>query len=344
MAQKPAGQEPGSSDACLALGANVQIINLNTGAHYNVQLAKIVEPFNDETVRLAVTLNGGLKKLALKSCNAKLVVSTASLEVRSEPVAHRTPKAMQLPELFNSVVEHLDHANLLSLRAACKQIQLQANAARNWGPARMTLEMYLSQCNETQALWLKRVRSNSGAFKIAPLLVRKCRAVFRAAMQPDQDGRLFLYAADELRADKDFVLATIGQKWSVLRYVDKSLRDDSDVVLAAVRRDAGSFRDASTRLRSDRNFILAAVKQNGLVLQHLNKFNQDDTDVVRAAVLQNAASWFYASARLRSSKKLVKEMVQHSPFMFEHLPRRWQTQESIRRLVYKPFWLDVHPS
>ena len=74
MAQKPAGQEPGSSDACLALGANVQIINLNTGAHYNVQLAKIVEPFNDETVRLAVTLNGGLKKLALKSCNAKLVV------------------------------------------------------------------------------------------------------------------------------------------------------------------------------------------------------------------------------------------------------------------------------
>ena len=80
------------------------------------------------------------------------------------------------------------------------------------------------------------------------------------------------------------------------------------------------------------------------LLQYLNKFNQDDTDVVRAAVLQNAASWFYASARLRSSKKLVKEMVQHSPFMFEHLPRRWQTQESIRRLVYKPFWLDVHPS
>ena len=343
MAQKPAGQEPGSSDACLALGANVQIINLNTGAHYNVQLAKIVEPFNDETVRLAATLNGGLKKRALKSCNAKLVVSTASLEVRSEPVAHRTPKAMQLPELFNSVVEHLDHANLLSLRAACKQIQLQANAARNWGSARMTLEMYLSQCNETQALWLKRVRSNSGAFKIAPLLVRKCRAVFRAAMQPDQDGSLFLYAADELRADKDFVLATIGQKWSVLRYVDKSLRDDSDVVLAAVRRDAGSFRDASTRLRSDRNFILAAVKQNGLVLQHLNKFKRDDTDVVRAAVLQNAASWFCASARLRSSKDLVKEMVQQSPFMFEHLPRRWQTQE-IRRLVYKPFWLDVHLS
>lgn len=339
MAQKPAGQEPGSSDACLALGANVQIINLNTGAHYNVQLAKIVEPFNDETVRLAATLNGGLKKRALKSCNAKLVVSTASLEVRSEPVAHRTPKAMQLPELFNSVVEHLDHANLLSLRAACKQIQLQANAARNWGSARMTLEMYI----ETQALWLKRVRSNSGAFKIAPLLVRKCRAVFRAAMQPDQDGRLFLYAADELRADKDFVLATIGQKWSVLRYVDKSLRDDSDVVLAAVRRDAGSFRDASTRLRSDRNFILAAVKQNGLVLQHLNKFQRDDTDVVRAAVLQNAASWFCASARLRSKPYLVKEMVQQSPFMFEHLPRRWQTQE-IRRLVYKPFWLDVHLS
>ncbi len=339
MAQKPAGQEPGSSDACLALGANVQIINLNTGAHYNVQLAKIVEPFNDETVRLAATLNGGLKKRALKSCNAKLVVSTASLEVRSEPVAHRTPKAMLLPGLFNSVVEHLDHANLLSLRAACKQIQLQANAARNWGSARMTLEMYI----ETQALWLKRVRSNSGAFKIAPLLVRKCRAVFRAAMQPDQDGRLFLYAADELRADKDFVLATIGQKWSVLRYVDKSLRDDSDVVLAAVRRDAGSFRDASTRLRSDRNFILAAVKQNGLVLQHLNKFKRDDTDVVRAAVLQNAASWFCASARLRSSKDLVKEMVQQSPFMFEHLPRRCQTQE-IRRLVYKPFWLDVHLS
>ena len=339
MAQKPAGQEPGSSDACLALGANVQIINLNTGAHYNVQLAKIVEPFNDETVRLAATLNGGLKKRALKSCNAKLVVSTASLEVRSEPVAHRTPKAMQLPELFNSVVEHLDHANLLSLRAACKQIQLQANAARNWGSARMTLEMYI----ETQALWLKRVRSYSGAFKIAPLLVRKCRAVFHAAMQPDQDGSLFLYAADELRADKDFVLATIGQKWSVLPYVDKSLRDDSDVVLAAVRRDAGSFRDASTRLRSDRNFILAAVKQNGLVLQHLNKFKRDDTDVVRAAVLQNAASWFCASARLRSSKDLVKEMVQQSPFMFGHLPRRWQTQE-IRRLVYKPFWLDVHLS
>ena len=164
MAQKPAAQEPGSSDACLAVGANVQIINLNTAALYGGQLAKIVEPSNDETGRLTATLNEGLKNLALKSCNAKLVVSTASLKVRSEPIARRTPKAMLLPELFNSVVEHLDHANILSLRAACKQIQLQANAARNWGPDRMTLEMYLSQCDETQVLWLKRVRRNSGAF------------------------------------------------------------------------------------------------------------------------------------------------------------------------------------
>ena len=81
------------------------------------------------------------------------------------------------------------------------------------------------------------------------------------------------------------------------------MKDDPDVVLTAVRRDAGAFSHASFRLRSDRHFILAAVKQNGSVLAYLDKFRQDDTDVVRAAVLQKAGSWNSASERERERER-----------------------------------------
>ena len=80
MAQKAASQETDSSDARLAIGADVQIINFNSATHYNGQLTTILETFNDETGRWTATLNDGLKKLPLKSCNLKLVKRIASLE------------------------------------------------------------------------------------------------------------------------------------------------------------------------------------------------------------------------------------------------------------------------
>ena len=46
----------------------------------------------------------------------------------------------------------------------------------------------------------------------------------------------------------------------------KQLRDDREVVLAAVQQDGAVLQFASERLRDDRDVVLAAVQQNGNAL------------------------------------------------------------------------------
>ena len=64
------------------------------------------------------------------------------------------------------------------------------------------------------------------------------------------------------KAEEDFALATIRQDPRALKYAPEKLRDNEDVVLAAVREDVtgGALQYASDRLRDSEQVVLAAVK------------------------------------------------------------------------------------
>ena len=55
--------------------------------------------------------------------------------------------------------------------------------------------------------------------------------------------------ADELRADRDIVLAAVRQNSRALQYATVELRADRDIVLAAVERNGRALEFASAELQ-----------------------------------------------------------------------------------------------
>ena len=68
---------------------------------------------------------------------------------------------------------------------------------------------------------------------------------------------------EELKKDKEVVLAAVRQDGDALKYASKELQKDKEVVLAAVWQHCRALNYASEELKSDKDVLLAAVRQNG---------------------------------------------------------------------------------
>jgi Domain of unknown function (DUF4116) len=153
--------------------------------------------------------------------------------------------------------------------------------------------------------------------------------------------------------DKEEVLKYI-QEWhpSVCRFqnifpLDKAsdrLRDDTDVVLAAIKKDFhpwpfSSLAYASGRLKNDRAFVMAAVTHCGYTLCDASSTHIDDAEVVLAAVGQSGRSIRFASNRLRKDIDVIRAALteDYETFRyidFDHLTNREDAKAIIERCPY----------
>ncbi len=66
-----------------------------------------------------------------------------------------------------------------------------------------------------------------------------------------EHGLYLNHVLEELKADRDIVLAAVNNNGYSLRYASQSLRADSDIVLAAVKQQSFALEYASEELKSD---------------------------------------------------------------------------------------------
>ena len=132
-------------------------------------------------------------------------------------------------------------------------------------------------------------------------LFRGDKEVVLAAISEDFEA--FLHASNELKSDKEFVLAAVeaSTDWedSVFKFASSELRADKEVVLAAVSLDSAALYHASEELQADKEFVLAAVSENGYALQFVSPALQNDKEVVLTAVSQYSRALWYASDEIR---------------------------------------------
>lgn len=69
-------------------------------------------------------------------------------------------------------------------------------------------------------------------------------------------------ASDELKDDIDVVFAAVAQYGYALHYASERLKDDKDVVLAALAQNNGAIYYASSRLKDDKDVMCAAKAPN----------------------------------------------------------------------------------
>ncbi|MCR5348097.1 MAG: DUF4116 domain-containing protein [Bacilli bacterium] len=91
------------------------------------------------------------------------------------------------------------------------------------------------------------------------------------------------YTSDELKDDKEVVLASVQGEWTHFNFAAASerLRNDKEVVLAAVTHDGYSIADASEEMKKDPEVILAAMKTSPLAFNLLPEELKNDPEVLK---------------------------------------------------------------
>ena len=77
-------------------------------------------------------------------------------------------------------------------------------------------------------------------------------------------------------------MAVVKSAGYALRYASEALKNDREVVLAAVQKDGEALIYASEVLKNDREVILAAVQQNASALEYVGGTLRNDNDVLLA--------------------------------------------------------------
>jgi len=119
------------------------------------------------------------------------------------------------------------------------------------------------------------------------------------------NGSVLLKASNELKGDREIVLAAVKQIGSALRWASEELKGDREIVLAAVKQNGSVLEYANQELRGNREVVLAAVEQNGLALRHANQELRGDREIVLAAGQQNGGALRWASRDLQTDRKIV---------------------------------------
>ena len=116
------------------------------------------------------------------------------------------------------------------------------------------------------------------------------------------NGEELNHASDELRDDKDVVLAALREYRLALMFASPRLQDDDDVVRASLMKYGGSIRYASKSKQADPEFATLAVKQNFHAVAFLNREMTDREDV---AMHVYGGPFKHLSLRLRANKAIV---------------------------------------
>ena len=133
--------------------------------------------------------------------------------------------------------------------------------------------------------------------------LKKDRDIVLAVVK--KNGELLDYACEELKGDKEIVLAAVKQNGHALIWASQDLMGDKEIVLYAVNTCGAVLCFASEKLKGDREIVLAAIKQYGGALLYACEELKGDKEIVLNAVKRNGDSLEYASKELKGDKEIV---------------------------------------
>jgi|GEM_PF-2175101 len=152
----------------------------------------------------------------------------------------------------------------------------------------------LQKISQPQQIIVRDTLNESGKFDT--LIIKAIR----------KNGMALQYASEALKNNRDLVLAAVLQRGGkIFQYASTALKEDHTYVLSVIQQSACSFKYASKNLKTNREFVLAALAINGIALQYVSKAFRNDKDVVLAAMKQNRSAIQFASVRLQNTPNLT---------------------------------------
>jgi len=113
--------------------------------------------------------------------------------------------------------------------------------------------------------------------------------------------------------------AMVSVRGTDLEYASPQLKQDREIVLAAVAQNGLALKFANTALKSDKDIVMVAVDENGLAIQY--SCLSDDKDIAKKALNNTDEKIFqYFSSKLQSDKEIAFRALISNMDSFSSLP------------------------
>lgn len=154
----------------------------------------------------------------------------------------------------------------------------------------------------------------------------KITAIKERGIHPDTYMKLPL----DLRKDKDIGLAVVkNSKTPMLAYLDKSLKNDRDIVKAAVSRHGMSIQFVNEKMKADKDIVLAAVQSNGESIRFVSNVLKRDKEIVMAAVQSRSRSIRLVNDELKKDKEIVLFAIQDDGNNFQYVSNELKKDKEV---------------
>lgn len=173
--------------------------------------------------------------------------------------------------------------------------------------------------------------------------------VMRKVITDERRLGLLKYASDEIKDNREIALLAVTHDAQNLRYVNKRLLGDEEIVMTAMQQSAYLIELASEEIKNKPDFFIFACKQRGENIRYAPEHLKDNDELGLATVSNSGQYLNELSDRLKNDKTIVlaacenyelaivhasSEIVQlvgdNAPV---HFLKSWLLQEKLEKVV-----------
>lgn len=148
------------------------------------------------------------------------------------------------------------------------------------------------------------------------------------------DCSFLSHLANDLRDDKEVVLAAIKKNANTIMYASKRLRDDDFIVFEAVNRSGSVLKYASDRLKDDRDIVMTAVKEYGTAIEYASLRLKNDREIALEAVKNESYAFDHVSSGIKNDKEIAMIAVKQNGYLFAQLSKELKQDKELMREAY----------
>ncbi len=142
-------------------------------------------------------------------------------------------------------------------------------------------------------------------------------------------GKMLKYASKNIRDNKDIVIAAVSEDGRALEFASNRLQDDDLVANIAVNNDGVGFKYISNRLKDNEELLFTAIKQYWHAIEHASdRIKKDKGLILKATEIVGLVLKFVDSS-LQDDKDVVISAVSESPTALSHASDRLKDDEDV---------------
>lgn len=142
---------------------------------------------------------------------------------------------------------------------------------------------------------------------------------FYYLLENDFNGDSLRCIDKKLLDNKEVMLDAVTINARVFQYASERLRKDRDVVSNALKKRPYNMKYVGKPLLNDKNIVLLGLKNNGMFLQYVDEALKNDKDVVREAFKARSKSLQYASNTLKNNKEYMLELANINHYAYDYI-------------------------